>query len=152
MQNEIIQNVAILMNEQTENYTELKATTEDLSRALIAGDPVKIESLTRDGESKLLRMRSRLVEIASSLTGFAETRAAQEEKLPLETVVREQFEEAAKQLLDLAREFQVLAKKATDLALAGSSFATACIQTCGLPATTYNAPILRNPNGGKKWA
>ena len=42
MQNEIIQNVAILMNEQTENYAELKATTEDLSRALIAGDPVKI--------------------------------------------------------------------------------------------------------------
>ncbi|NNE97786.1 MAG: hypothetical protein HKN25_02065 [Pyrinomonadaceae bacterium] len=152
MQNEIIQKVAVLMTEQTENYVELKDMTEQLSQALIAGEPVKIETLTRSGESKLLRMRSRLVEIASSLTSFAESRAAQETKTPLEESVREQFEDAAEQLLELAREFQILAKKASDLALAGSSFATACIQTCGLPPTTYSAPVLRDPEGVKKWA
>lgn len=152
MQNEIIQNVAVLMSEQTENYAELKETTQELSKALIAGDPIKIEVLTRNGESKLLQMRSRLVEIASSLTSFAESRASQEENLPLEDTIREQFESAAQNLLELAREFQTLVKQATDLAHAGSSFATACIQTCGLPATTYNAPILKYAEGGNKWA
>jgi len=150
MQNEIIQKVAILMTEQAENYVELKATIEKLSQALIVGEPAKIESLTRNGESELLRMRSRLVEIASSLTRFAESRATEEEKVPLETVVREQFEESAKNLLELAKEFKVLATKAGDLAQAGSSFATACIQTCGLPASTYGAPVLRYAEGANR--
>ncbi len=138
------------MNEQTVAYDRLEEITQDLSNALIKGEPVKVETLTRDGESDLLNMRTRLAEIASTLTKFAELRTTQPDTTPLDIKIREQFEKSAKDLLEIARNFQALASKATNLALGGSSFATACIQTCGLPPTTYNAPILKYAQGGRK--
>lgn len=147
MQDQLIQEVANLMSEQTASYKQLEAATKNLSVALTQGEPNKIENLTREGEKELLQMRSRLLDITSKLTKFAEIRAKQTENLPLEKKVREQFEESAKKLLEIAKEFERLTLRATNLALSGSSFATACIQVCGLPPTTYNAPILKNTRG-----
>lgn len=147
MQDQLIQEVAVLMSEQSESYKRLESATKKLSVALTQGEPNNIEKITRDGETELLQMRSRLLEITSKLTAFAEARALQPENPPLEKSVREQFEESAKTLLEIAKEFERLTLKATNLALSGSSFATACIQFCGLPPTTYNAPILKQTRG-----
>ena len=106
MQDDLIQKVADLMNEQLEAYARLESVTAQLSAVLTRGEPSGIESLTRAGESELLRMRSRLLEITSALTNFAEFRAVQTEKTPLATEIREQFEAAAKKLLEAARSFQ----------------------------------------------
>jgi hypothetical protein len=114
---------------------------------LTRGEPNSIESLTRAGESELLRMRSRLLEITSALTKFSEMRAGQTEKTSLAPDVREQFEASAKMLLEAARSFQKVAVRASSLAVGGSSFSTACIQMCGVPPTTYRAPVLRYAEG-----
>ena len=150
MQDDLIQKVASLMTEQLEAYGRLESVTAQRSAVLTQGDPNGIESLTRAGESELLRMRSRLLEITSALTKFAETRAGQIEKTPLATDVREQFEASAKKLLESARSFQKVAARASALAVGGSSFSTACIQMCGVPPTTYNAPVLRYAEGGAR--
>ena len=147
MQDELIQKVADLMNEQLAAYARLESATAQLSAVLTRGEPNAIESLTRAGESELLRMRSRLLEITSALTKFAELRAAQTEKLSLDAKVREQFETAAKRLLESANRFQKAANRASSLAIGGSSFATACIQMCGIPPTTYRAPVLKYAEG-----
>ena len=131
------------MTEQAAAYSRLESATAQLTATLVSGEPDKIESLTKAGETELLRMRSRLLEITSALTNFAELRANQAERTALETDAREQFDEAAKKLLENARSFQKAAGRATGLALAGSSFSTACIQMCGLPPTTYRAPVLK---------
>ena len=147
MQDELIQKVADLMNEQLAAYARLESTAAQLSAVLTRGAPDAIESLTRAGESELLRMRSRLLEITSALTKFAELRANQTEKISLAADVREQFETAAKNLLESARSFQKVAHQASSLAIGGSSFATACIQMCGVPPTTYRAPVLKYIEG-----
>ncbi len=150
MQDDLIEKAAFLMKAQTEAYSQLESTTEQLSKALIKGEPVTIESLTRVGETDLLSMRSRLAEIASILTEFAQMRVEQTEKVSLKIDIREQFEESAQGLLEVAENFRDLTFKAANLALGGSSFATACIQTCGLPPTTYRAPVLKYIQGGTK--
>lgn len=144
---DLIQKVATLMAEQLEAYGRLESATKQLSGVLVRGDLGGIESLTRAGESELLRMRSRLLEITSALTKFAELRAGQTEKTPLAAAVREQFEAAAKDLLESAQSFQKVARQASGLAVGGSSFATACIQVCGVPPTTYRAPVLKHYEG-----
>lgn len=143
MHDDLIRKVAELMTEQTASYTRLESATAQLAAALAKNDPQAIESLTRAGESELLRMRVRLVEITSALTKFAEIRAAQEEKVALDPQAREEFETAAKNLLELAREFRKICDRASNLARGGSSFSSACIQMCGVPPSTYRAPVLR---------
>ncbi len=143
MQNELIQKVANLMSEQAQAYSRLQKTTKNLQASLIQGDVTQIEKLTREGESELLWMRSRLLEITSELTHFAETRATQAENQPLEENIREEFDKSAKGLIEIAKEFKTLTSRVTGLALGGSSFATACIQVCGVPASTYRKPVLK---------
>ncbi|MCY7346001.1 MAG: hypothetical protein LH614_07230 [Pyrinomonadaceae bacterium] len=143
MQNDLIRKVASLMTEQSAAYSRLESAAQQLTVALVGGEPGRIESLTKAGETDLLRMRSRLLEITSALTNFAETRANQPEKTALDADAREQFDAAAKKLLENARSFQKIAGRATSLALGGSSFSTACIQMCGVPPMTYRAPVSR---------
>lgn len=135
------------MTEQTEAYARLESATAQLSAALVRGEITSIESLTKAGEAELLRMRSRLLEVTSALTTFAELRAGQANKMPLATEARENFEAGAKRLLESARSFQKIAGRASSLAVGGSSFASACIQKCGVPASTYRAPVLRYAEG-----
>jgi hypothetical protein len=147
MHDELIRKVTDLMNEQTAAYTRLKSATNLLSASLVRGEPESIESLTRAGESELLRMRSRLLEITSALTNFAELRAQENVKSTLELSLREQFDTAAKELLTASRDYQKIAKRAGSLARGGSSFTTACIQQCGVSPSTYRAPVLKYAEG-----
>ena len=143
MHDEIIRKVAELMSEQTAAYARLESAAGHLSAALTRGEPNAVESLTKAGEAELLRMRVRLLEITSALTGFSESRASETEKTPLDPTAREQFETAAKELLESAKIFQKSADRAANLAHGGSTFASACVQMCGVPPTTYNAPVLK---------
>ena len=129
------------MNEQADAYKSLDETATQLSDALVRSDIASIESLTREGETSLTKMRSKLLEIMSSLTQFAETR--QPEGSILDKGVKEEFERCAKELIEKAREFKQTADKAASLAVGGSSFAAACIQECGVPPTTYSKPVLK---------
>src|SRR5688572_15970523 len=106
MQDDLIRKVANLMSEQTAAYTRLESATNQLSAVMMRGEPVAVESLTKAGERELLTMRSRLLEITSALTQFAEIRAQQTEKTPLNSQARELFEKSAKDLLQSAKAFQ----------------------------------------------
>ena len=150
MQNELIQKVANLMNEQTSAYNRLQSEAGQLAAAMIQGNPDTIDSLSRAGETELMRMRARLLEMISALTEFSEMRAAETEKTPLDKSIREQFDTSAKQLLDAARNFQAVASRSTSLALGGSAFSSACLQVCGVPASTYSAPVLRYAEGAAR--
>jgi hypothetical protein len=143
MHDALIQRVAELMTEQTAAYARLESATAQLTGALALNEPQQVESLTRAGESELLRMRSRLVEITSALTKFAEIRASETEKTTLDPQSREEFETAAKHLIDHARKFKKICERASSLANGASSFTSACIQMCGVPPSTYRAPVLR---------
>lgn len=147
MQNDLIKKVAVLMTEQAAGYERLESATQNLSNALVQGNTNLIESLTKTGEAELTRMRSRLLEITSTLTNFAASRASQSESDPLTAEVRDEFDNAAKNLLEVAQKYETLAAKTTSLAVSGSSFAVACIQTCGIPPTTYRAPVLKYSEG-----
>lgn len=147
MQDDLIRKIAKLMTEQCAAYASLESVTAQLIAALSRCEPNSIESLSRAGETELTRMRVRLLEITSALTGFAEIRKNQTESLPLDTNARERFESSANALLETARNFGQTAERATNLALGGSSFATACIQVCGVSPTTYRAPILKFTKG-----
>lgn len=150
MHNDLIQKISGLMNEQAAAYTRLESATAQLSSVLVRGEPEMIESLTRTGESELTRMRSRLLEITSALTEFAELRAQEAEKKPLEPSVRDAFDTAAKDLLEAARKFLNISNRVANLAINGSSFASACIQSCGVLPSTYSAPILKYSTGGAR--
>ena len=150
MHNDLIQKISDLMSEQATAYTRLESATAQLSAALVRGEPEAIESLTRAGETELTRMRSRLLEITSALTDFAEIRAREEEKKPLDAVVRDAFDAAARDLLEAARNFQKISSRVASLAIGGSSFANACIQNCGVLPSTYRAPVLKYSIGGAK--
>lgn len=143
MHDEMIRKVAELMSEQSAAYTRLESAAEQLSAALVRGEPAVVDSLTRAGESELMRMRARLLEITSALTKFAESRARETEKTALDATAREAFEAAAKTLLTAAKSFQKAAARGATLALGGSSFASACVQMCGIPPMTYRAPVLK---------
>lgn len=149
MQNEIIRKVADLMSEQAAAYARLSSAAEQLCVALVRGEPGVVESLSRAGEKQLLRMRSRLLEITSALTKFAESRAAEAEKTALDAETRECFDASAKNLIEAARAFQKISSKATNLALGGSSFASACVQMCGAVPMTYRAPVLKRAEGAE---
>lgn len=150
MQDEIIRNVAQLMTEQTAAYSSLGSLTTQLLGSLTTCEPASIESLSRAGETEMFRMRARLLEITSALTGFAEFRANQTESIPLDASVRDKFETAVEELLNTARTFETLAARASSLALGGTSFAAAGIQMCGVPPTTYGAPVLKYSRGGTR--
>ncbi len=135
------------MADQSAAYTSLESLTTKLIVALTACESSSIESLSRAGETELFRMRSRLLEITSALTDFAQLRSSQTESQPLDSDAREQFETAANKLLETARRFEILAGRASSLALGGSSFAAATIQMCGVPPTTYRAPVLKYSKG-----
>lgn len=143
MQDELIQKVSNLMAEQAQAYARLRTATNGLQSALVQNDIAGIEKYTREGESELLWMRSRLLKITSELTQFAEYRAAQTDKQPLAQEVRDEFDGAAKNLIKVAGEFKQLTSRVANLALGGSSFATACIQICGVPPSTYRKPVLK---------
>lgn len=145
---ELIRKIAGLMSEQTAAYASLTTAADQLAAALVRGEPDMIESLTRAGETELRRMRVRLVEIASALTAFAEFRT--QEPAPINESTREEFEKSAKMLLESAKNFQKISSKAASLALGGSSFAAACVQMCGVPPMTYNAPVWRHAEGGMR--
>lgn len=147
MQNELIKKVADLMLEQASAYASLESLTVQLVSALTRCQPNEIETLSRAGESALFRMRARLLEITGALTDFAETRANDPDPSRLEADVRETFESAASGLIESARKYEKLTGRASSLALAGSSFAVAGIQTCGVPPSTYNAPVLKYSRG-----
>jgi hypothetical protein len=150
MQDDLIRKIAKLMTEQSAAYTSLDSLTAQLLSALTRSEPNTVESLSRAGETELMRMRSRLLEITIGLTNFAEIRSGQSQALPIEADAREQFETAAKKLLETAKIFQKTAGRASSLALGGSSFATACIQMCGVSPSTYNAPILKFSKGATR--
>lgn len=143
MTSQLIQKAAELMREQAGAYHRLDATSKQLAGALVNAGPEVIESLVRAGESELLRMRSRLVQIISALTAFADARAAAPESSLIEPTVRSAFEAASTELLVAARDFQRTHSVASSLSLSGSSFATAFIHTCGVLPTTYRGPYSR---------
>ena len=102
-----------------------------------------VESLVRAGESELLKMRSRLLQLMSALTSFADSRARSPEGGKLTAETRELFESASGELLRVARDFERTGRRTAGLANNGSTFVTACIQTCGIQPTTYRAPYSR---------
>jgi hypothetical protein len=132
---------------QSSSYASLESLTVQLTTALTRCEPHEVETLTRAGESALFRMRSRLLEITTALTEFAEMRAADPQTSSLDPQTREIFESAANGLIDCAQRYETISGRASSLALAGSSFAAAGIQTCGVPPSTYNAPVLKYGKG-----
>lgn len=147
MQDDLIRKIANLMAEQTAAYTSLQSLTSHLIAALTRCEPTTIESLSRSGETEMFRMRARLLEITSALTEFGKFRSAQADPKPLDPTAREAFETQANKLLEAARSYEKIAGRAASLALGGSSFAAASIQMCGVPPSTYRAPVLKYSKG-----
>lgn len=133
-----------LMEEQARGYAQLDLSCTELCEALIQGQPAAIESMTRTGETELFPMRARLVRIVRSLTIFAEARALAPETSSLSPEARAAFEAASNTLLQAARNFQRTRARAAALTTSGATFATACIEVCGIPPTTYRGPYARN--------
>jgi len=147
MQDDLIRKIAGMMAEQSAAYISLQSLTSQLIAALTRCEPTAIESLSRSGEKELFRMRARVFEITTALTEFGKIRETQSELPRLDATAREQFEKEANSLLEAARSFEKMAGRATSLALGGSSFAAAAIQMCGIPPTTYSAPVLKYTKG-----
>lgn len=143
MLDELIHKAAKLMREQAEAYRQLDATCARLAVALVSWSPSEIEALSRAGESEMLRMRSRLVQIVGALSSFSEARAAAPQNSSVSEEARREFESASNDLTSAARQFQRTQERANALAMSGSSFAAACIEMCGVPPTTYSAPGAR---------
>ncbi|HQZ95824.1 MAG TPA: hypothetical protein PLP21_05865 [Pyrinomonadaceae bacterium] len=147
MQDDLIRKIADLMAEQSAAYTSLQSLTSHLIAALTRCEPTTIESLSRSGETEMFRMRARLLEITSALTEFGKFRSDQTDPKPLDPNAREAFETQANKLLEAARSYEKIAGRAASLALGGSSFAAASIQMCGVPPSTYRAPVLKYSKG-----
>jgi tRNA U55 pseudouridine synthase TruB len=143
MQDELIRRIASLMAEQSAAYASLQSLTTQLIGALTRSEPFAIESLSKTGESEMLRMRARLLEITSALTDFGKMRSINPDGPRLDADAREAFEREAQKLLAAARNYDTTAKRGAALALGGSSFAAAAIQMCGVPASTYRAPVIK---------
>lgn len=135
------------MAEQTAAYSSLHSLTSQLIAALTRCEPASIETLSRSGEKELFRMRARLLEITTALTEFGRMRETFADLPRLDTTAREEFEKEANLLIEGARGFQKIASRAASLSLGGSSFASAAIQMCGIPPTTYSAPVLKYSKG-----
>jgi hypothetical protein len=144
MTDDLIREATQLMNEQAGDYALLNHACEELCQALTHGQPAAISLLTRGGEAELFKMRARLVRIVRTLTAFADARAAHPESSSISPDVRVDFEAASGNLLRAARQFQRIRERAAALTLGGSTFATACIQVCGIKPTTYKGPYARN--------
>lgn len=140
-----------LMHEQAADFGKLEAACQRLSQALTQGEPSTIDALTRAGEVELLQMRARLVRIIQSLTNFAQARASAPEAHKLTPEQRAEFEAASSELLNAARRFQRTRETAVALTTHGSTFATACIEFCGIQPSTYNGPYSRSGETGP-WA
>src|SRR3954468_21210902 len=151
MSDTLIRQAAHLMQEQAAAYGRLEAACAQLNAALVRGEPSAIESLTRAGEGELLKMRSRLLQLMGALTAFADSRAKSPEGSQLSAETRELFESASGELLRVARDFERTRGRVAPLANNGSTFVTACIQTCGIQPTTYRAPYARRGEA-KAWA
>jgi hypothetical protein len=138
------------MREQTSAYRRLESACQQLGGALVSGQPESIEALTRAGESELLRMRVRLVELMNALGTFAERHAAAgQNALTQET--RETFRAASNDLLEAARAFQQTQARVAAVANNGATFAATGIQICGVTPLTYRAPYARRGEA-KAWA
>jgi hypothetical protein len=136
------------MTEQTAAFLSLESLTTQLIAALVRNEPAPIENLARNGEAELRKMRSRLLEITNSLTTFSELNRSEYSPSAIGPDVRDMFESAANNLLEAARKYQKISKRTESLAVGGSSFATACIQICGVLPSTYSAPVLKSAIGG----
>jgi ATP-dependent Clp protease ATP-binding subunit ClpA len=147
MSDTLIQQAARLMQEQTAAYRRLEAACSELGAALVQGEPSEIESMTRAGESELLKMRSRLLQLMGTLTAFADARTTSPETSKLTHETRATFEAASSELTRAARDFTRARSCSAALANNGSTFATACIQTCGIQPVTYRAPYARRGEG-----
>jgi hypothetical protein len=132
-----------LMEEQARAYVQLERSCAELCRALIQGELLAIETMTRCGDTELFPMRARMVRIVRALTVFAEARALAPDAGSLSPEVRAAFEAASKTLLHAARTFQRTRARAAALTNSGATFATACIEVCGIPPTTYRGPYAR---------
>ncbi len=148
---DLINEAARLMNEQAADYERLQAACGRLAQVLIEGEPAVIEAATRVGESQLLQMRARMVRIIRTLTSFAEARARDSENSSLSPETRSAFESASTELMTKAREFQLTRQRTAALTSSGATFATACIEMCGIQPTTYSAPYARNGES-RPWA
>ncbi len=150
MQEDLIKKIANLMTEQAAAFTSLESLTKQLIAVLIRSEPNNIESIARAGETELMRMRSRLLEITTSLTAFSEINRQENYQSTIRPEVREIFESAANVLLESARNYQKISKRTENLAHSGSSFATACIQICGVLPSTYRPPVLKSTTGATR--
>ncbi len=151
MTDDLINEAARLMNEQAADYERLGTACKRLAQVLIEGEPSVIESMTRVGESQLLQMRARMVRIIRTLTAFADARAKESETSSLSSEARSAFEAASTGLMTQAREFQLTRQRTAALTSSGATFATACIEMCGIQPTTYSAPYARNGES-RPWA
>jgi hypothetical protein len=142
--NDPIREATELMLEQANDYLQLDTSCAKLCEVLIKGEPATIENLTRNGEAALFRMRSRLLRIIKALTVFAEARAKSPEKITLSPEARTAFETASGNLMNAAQAFQKTRERAAALTTSGATFATACIEVCGIQPSTYKAPYARN--------
>jgi hypothetical protein len=96
-------------------------------------------------------MRSRLLQLMGTLTAFSDSRANSPEASKLAAETRALFESASSALTRAAGNFARTQRRASTLANNGSTFATACIQTCGIQPTTYRAPYARRGEA-RAWA
>lgn len=147
MHTDLVRHIASLLAQQKSAYESLHSLMEHLSTALMRGEPTVIESLTRAGETELFRMRARLLEITTTLSEFGRIKSAGGEPMALDAETRESFEAAAEDLIASAQKFELITRRAKALAIGGSSFAAASIQMCGVPPSTYKAPVLRHAQG-----
>ncbi|MBA3438769.1 MAG: hypothetical protein H0T92_02730 [Pyrinomonadaceae bacterium] len=143
MINDQLHHAAELMREQTVAYRRLDAATAHLAASLVQGTPEAINALVSGGESELLKMRARLARLIGELTAFADARGPAPEHNSVSQDARVDFEAASSDLLLAARDFERTRHRAISLATIGTAFAGACIETCGVPPTTYRAPYTR---------
>lgn len=153
MSTELITKSANLMSEQAADYARLDAACLRLTDALTAGDSGAVESITRTGETILLQMRARLVSMIQALTLFAEARTkatAEGSREALNAEARAEFESTSDRLIRAATDFQKTRSLAAILTTSATTFATACIEACGIQPTTYKGPYTRGET--RPWA
>ena len=149
----LIAKASSLMSEQAADYARLDAACVRLTEALTAGDSSAVESITRSGETILLQMRARLVSMIQALTSFAEARAkisGDGSREALDAEARAEFESASDRLIHSAHDFQKTRGLAAILTTSAATFATACIEACGIQPTTYRGPYTRGET--RPWA
>lgn len=139
MSEEMIRRTTELMREQTHSYHRLTSNCEQLIVALARGNPEQLENLTRTGERELLTIRSRLLQITSTLTTFAQARTSAPTRAPISPETRRNFEVASQALIQAAQAFQLVRQRSASLAANGTVFAHACLEACGGLATRYTS-------------